>query len=246
MTITESDIEQLRYERYHHPHPHVQRQMEALFLKSQGFGHKDIAELTGICPNTLRVYWRDDQIGGIEKLQEINFYQPKSELEQHRDTLEEYFRKNPVASINEASAKIEELTGVKRSPTQVRKFLKSLGLKRRKMGMIPSKADPDVQESFKSAELEPRLEEASLGKRVVVDAAHFVGAKFLGFLGSFARLFIRAPAGRKRFNVLGALDAITHELIKYPFIYFSKIKRIKTIVYVVKIPENFWTGTYCY
>jgi len=31
---------------------------------------------------------------------------------------------------------------------------------------------------------------------------------------------------------------------KYPFIYFSKIKRIKTTVYVVKIPENFWTGTY--
>jgi len=33
-------------------------------------------------------------------------------------------------------------------------------------------------------------------------------------------------------------------LPKYPLIYFSKIKRIKTIVYVVKILENFWTGTY--
>jgi len=33
-------------------------------------------------------------------------------------------------------------------------------------------------------------------------------------------------------------------LFKYPFRYFSKIKRIKTIVYVVKIVENFWTGTY--
>lgn len=29
----------------------------------------------------------------------------------------------------------------------------------------------------------------------------------------FARIFIRAPAGRQRFNVLGALNAITHELI---------------------------------
>jgi len=29
----------------------------------------------------------------------------------------------------------------------------------------------------------------------------------------FARWFIRAPAGRQRFNVLGALNAITHELI---------------------------------
>jgi transposase len=32
-------------------------------------------------------------------------------------------------------------------------------------------------------------------------------------LWCFARHFIRAPAGRQRFNVLGALNAITHELI---------------------------------
>jgi len=46
-----------------------------------------------------------------------------------------------------------------------------------------------------------------------VDAAHFVLAPFLGYLGSVARLFIPAPSGRQRFNVLGALNAITHELI---------------------------------
>ena len=38
-------------------------------------------------------------------------------------------------------------------------------------------------------------------------------APFLGFLWSLTRIFIKAPAGRKRFNVLGALNAITHELI---------------------------------
>jgi transposase len=32
-------------------------------------------------------------------------------------------------------------------------------------------------------------------------------------LWCFSRHFIRAPAGRQRFNVLGALNAITHELI---------------------------------
>ena len=34
------------------------------------------------------------------------------------------------------------------------------------------------------------------------------------------------------------------ERIKYRFIYFSKIKLIKTIDYVVKIAQNLWTGTY--
>jgi len=46
-----------------------------------------------------------------------------------------------------------------------------------------------------------------------LDAAHFVLSPFLGYLWSFTRIFIKAPAGRKRFNVLGALDAITHKLI---------------------------------
>ena len=46
-----------------------------------------------------------------------------------------------------------------------------------------------------------------------IDAAHFVFAPFLGYLWSFSRLFVRAPSGRKRFNVLGALNAITHEVV---------------------------------
>lgn len=46
-----------------------------------------------------------------------------------------------------------------------------------------------------------------------MDAAHFVFAPFLGYLWCFIRLFIKAPSGRKRFNVLGALNAISHEMI---------------------------------
>ena len=81
--------------------------------------------------------------------------------------------------------------------------------------MIPAKADPDAQAAYLEQEIEPRLAEARAGKRAVffVDAAHFVLAPFLGFLWSLTRVFVKAPAGRQRFNVLGALNAITHELI---------------------------------
>lgn len=46
-----------------------------------------------------------------------------------------------------------------------------------------------------------------------VDAAHFVLGAYLGFLWCFERLFVKSGAGRQRFNVLGALNAVTHELI---------------------------------
>lgn len=59
------------------------------------------------------------------------------------------------------------------------------------------------------------MEEAKAGKRAVffVDAAHFVLGAYLGFLWCFERLFVKTGAGRQRFNVLGALNAVTHELI---------------------------------
>jgi len=59
------------------------------------------------------------------------------------------------------------------------------------------------------------LTEAKAEQRGVyfLDAAHLVFAPFLGYLWSFSRLFVRAPSGRKRFNVLGALHAITHEVV---------------------------------
>ena len=64
-------------------------------------------------------------------------------------------------------------------------------------------------------ELAPRLAEAKEGKRIVyfIDAAHFVLGSFLGYLWCIARIIVPSSSGRKRYNVLGAIDAIKHELI---------------------------------
>jgi hypothetical protein len=36
----------------------------------------------------------------------------------------------------------------------------------------------------------------------------------LGVIWCLARLWVRAASGRKRYNVLGALDCVTHRLIQ--------------------------------
>jgi hypothetical protein len=46
-----------------------------------------------------------------------------------------------------------------------------------------------------------------------VDAAPFVFGAFLGYLWCCARCWIKAPRGRQRFHVRGALNAITYEVI---------------------------------
>jgi len=91
-----------------------------------------------------------------------------------------------------------------------------VGLGWRKVGTVPAKGDHDEQAAFLDDQLTPRLEEAKQGKRTVlfVDAAHFVYGPFLGYLWCLVRLFVPGPSGRKRYNVLAALDAISHRVIR--------------------------------
>ncbi|MEJ2437055.1 MAG: hypothetical protein P8Y35_03460, partial [Sulfurovaceae bacterium] len=56
--------------------------------------------------------------------------------------------------------KIEELAGLKRSDPKVGNVLKAIGMKCRKVGMLPAKANSEKQEQFKQEKLDPVLEEA--------------------------------------------------------------------------------------
>ena len=213
--FTTNDIQQLHYWRFHHPHPKVQLKMEVLFLKSQGLSKQDILPLCAISESTYYRYLHLYIEGGVKSLKEIYLKTKPSQLADFRSTIEAYFRQHPPQTLAEACAKIEELTAIRRGPTQVGKFLKSLGMKPRKVGHIPAKADVEQQENFLQEQLEPRLKEALSGERAVlfVDAAHFIFAPFLGIVWCFERLFIKAPSGRQRLNVLAALNAITKEII---------------------------------
>jgi len=122
--FTPEQIVELRYQRYNHLVPLVQRRMETLLLKAHNLSHGQIEEIVGVTGNTIREYFELYQQGGIEKLKEINYYKPEGELVKHIVSLETYFRDNPPASIKEAQSEIETITGVKRSETQVAEFLK--------------------------------------------------------------------------------------------------------------------------
>jgi transposase len=116
-------------------------------------------------------YLRAYQLGGIAQLKHQHYQGQPSDLNTHHATIEAYFKEHPPRTSTEAQAVIERLTGIKRSPTQIRAFMKRIGLRLRKTGAIPGKAtDPAKQAeqaSFKSEQLEPRLEEARQGKRTL-------------------------------------------------------------------------------
>jgi transposase len=213
----------LAHDRYHHPDPRVQRKMEVLWLKSHGLPHDQIATLAGLSRRTVQRYLDEYVAGGLPRLRRGSWSHPLSDLVAHESSLEEYFRTHPPRSAKQARAIIEQQAGIRRGLTQVRHFLKDqLGLRWRKTGAIPVPPKETVEEHarnqavFLQEKLEPRLRQARRGRRQVyfVDAAHFVFAPFLGCVWCAVRLFVRAASGRKRYNVLGALDAVTHRMIR--------------------------------
>ena len=127
--------------------------MEALRLKSRGLPQHEIAACVGISGPPRRTYFRTYLAGGIAALRDIHFYQPTSDLEAYRTTRDAYFTAHPPANATPAAAMIEEVTGIKRSPTQIRIFMKKLGLKRLKTYAIPAKYNQEHQATFKKPTL---------------------------------------------------------------------------------------------
>jgi transposase len=221
ITFSEADVRVIEHERYHHPDPRVQRHMEVLWLKYHAFTHEDIATYASCSRSTVQRTLSEFLEGGLEQICRVIPKESSSELDAHRTSLEELFHKEPPRSVKQARQIIEERTGVRRGLTQVRHFLHRLKLAPRKVAAIPIPPKStlpehlETQAEFLTSKREPRLEDARQGKRQVffVDAAHFVHASFLGILWCVARLWVRAASGRKRFNVLAALDAVSHKLI---------------------------------
>lgn len=212
--LSEDERNQLKELHQKHIHPVIRRRALILLLRDAHTSNKQIVSITGCSENVVTRYVRLYKAAGIKSITTLNFRTPESKLKPFDDMLKEHFEQNPVATISQASKVVEELTGLTLKNTQMRIYLKKCGLKWRKVNSVPAKVNIEAQQKFYDEELLPRLEEAKIEKRSVyfVDAAHFVMGAFLGYLWCLTRIFVRTPSGRQRFNVLGALNAITKEL----------------------------------
>lgn len=192
-------------------HWKINQRMHFVYLKYKEYTNEMIADILRVSRITLWEWSNIYQEGGLDALATLHYKGQPSKLNQFGKQLVFEFMKKPVATLKEAQHFIEKTTGIKRSLPQIKDFLRRNKIKRRKVGQIPAKADIDKQNNFKKNKLD-RLIKLVKGKRIklfFVDASHFVHQPFLGYLYGLKRFFIRSAAGRKRFNVLGALDAVT-------------------------------------
>src|SRR6266516_5785376 len=145
--------------------------MQGIDLKRQNVPHQQIARLCRLSRQTVVTVLHLYQDRGIERLKRFHFAGQPSALNQHQSTLEAHFRSHPPRTVAQAQAEIEQLTGIRRSPTQIRAFLTRIGMQLRKVGAMPGRAHEPLkqqeQDTFQQTELEPRLDEVRAGKRTL-------------------------------------------------------------------------------
>ena len=106
LELTQSDIDELNRERFHHPDPMVMKRCETVFLHAKGMKTGQIRKLTGMDVKTIRAHLHLYENGGIKALKQREPYRPKGELEEHKKSIEDEFRQRPPATIREAGERI--------------------------------------------------------------------------------------------------------------------------------------------
>src|SRR5664280_204148 len=219
--LTEEEQRIVNEERTSHPHERIRERMLVICLLHHGVTRQKAAEIVGVGRATVQRSVAAFREGGLDGLRRWDPHRPASEMAAYRALIRESFEKQPVHTVAEACERVFQVTGLRRGPSQVRKFLKDLGLKFQRVRVIPVPPKKtlaehvEAQSKFLETELKPSLDAATAGHGHVffVDAAPFVFGTFLCCLWSFGRLFVRAASGRQRFNVLGAWNVVTRELI---------------------------------
>lgn len=197
---------------------------------------KTLAQFAEVSTKTVTEVKKRYAKVGLEAILNPKRHRPKSALEPFREKLRASFRRKACPSIAEAVQRCRRITGIGLKTTAVRDFLKSDGLRFRRLGHVPAKADKAEQARFKREKLEPRLKECREGKRHVffLDSAHLVLAAFLCSVWSYKRQFVKSPSGRQRYNVLGALHAGTRQLEVFTNVGYINSVSVVTLLAQIK------------
>jgi transposase len=135
--LTEEQQRVVNEERSAHPNPRIREKMLVIWLLHHGATRQYAAKVAGVSRATVQRYVAAFREGGLDSLRRRNANRPQSEMAAYRELIRESFEKQPVRSIAEACERIFQLTGLRRGPSQVRKFLKEMGLKFLRVRPIP-------------------------------------------------------------------------------------------------------------
>jgi transposase len=135
--LSDEEQEVVHEERISHPNERIRERMLVLWLLHHGVTRQKAAEIAGVGRATVQRFVAAFRDGGLDGLRRWDPNRPVSEMAAFRESIRESFEKQPARTVAEAGERIFQLTGLRRGPSQVRKFVKTLGLKYQRVRMVP-------------------------------------------------------------------------------------------------------------
>jgi transposase len=185
LKLSEKQLDDLYKEMFLTANPRIRKKCLIVYLRAKGRPCHEIADIARVDKDTVTNAIKKYVGGGLAGLLKENYRRPKSQLEPCNEQLRTLFQKQPPHTVNHAIEMIFEETGVRLKLSACQTFLKKMGMKCRRYGLVPGKAmedekQPQAQQVFHDQKLQPLLDEAKQGKRSVlfVNAAHFVMGAF--------------------------------------------------------------------
>lgn len=148
--LSEAEQAIVKEESQFHPNAHVRQRMHVLWLLHCEVTRQKAAQIVGVGRATVQRWVAAYRDGGLDALRRWEVHGPESELAAYREQIVEMFALQPARTVAEAADRIYQTTGVRRQPTQVRKFMKDLGLKWqcvRAIPIPPKKVSPNTWRS---------------------------------------------------------------------------------------------------
>src|SRR4051794_2594830 len=150
IALTEDEQRVVKADWDSHPEAHVRRKMLVVWLLHCGLTRTKSAVIAGLSRPTVQRYVAAYSNGGLDGLRRWGVQGPVSDLVAHTSAIRAALTNRPVRTAAEAAEQIELLTGLKRQPTQIRKFLKTeLGFRWRRTRVIPCPPSTDLSDHIR-------------------------------------------------------------------------------------------------
>lgn len=207
----------------------VRKRCRVLLAKMENpkMGSQAVAKLTGTCRNFVdKIIHTYNDYG----LQDVLFTEEKegrpNRLAGQWLAVSDALVKGIPRSAKEAVNIIREISGHTFSLTWARELMRDAGMDYRNLQPVPGKADPEIQKEW-IADIQPVIAEAEEGRRrlLFMDAVHFTLEAFTCKVWCKGQLYLPTGAGRNRFNLLGAIDPFSLDLIQsHSMVYVDAVQ----------------------
>ena len=135
--LTDDERAVVNAERDGHPAAHVRRKMLFLWSCHCRADRMTAARVAGVSRATGERYVAAYRDGGLDGLRRWSVTGPVTDLAAHAERVKADLTERPARTVAEACDRIEHLTGLRRGPTQARKFLAGLGFTWQRARAVP-------------------------------------------------------------------------------------------------------------